>query len=491
MDNNFIQLGGGSISAMELAFLARKAGIFLTVTDILTKDRITDLLMTDQQSCPEEASEQLRFTLLDVKDPQNFVEEEVMTQIESGCGGQLVDVLPATDMQSTYLRNNLHSPRRSWLYSYIDFAQTPEESRLVRSLEKLVEACEIYRTAFVRSGDAFFQAVFDSWKPIIDIVDDVECVESAFCVLVEEDVKTSASLGAPLVQFTLIRGQDATSKLVFGMSHAVYDAISMGQTLQTLADVYNGIGSNPVVKAFHSFVRHIHSFKENSYSYWRKKLQNSSRTTIPCTSAVPTVDGPSTVLIRSVPLPRPPTGITQATLFTLACASTLSRLTNSTDVVFGRVVSGRANLPTALQTVIGPCLNRLPVRVQFTRPQTKTERLVTLQKQQTESLAYETTGLSEIARNCADWPSDTRDFGCWTQYQNVGEEPVLALPGAVGGLRSRPMWEIPVAADFLEVFAVPSGEGTLTVKLISGPGYANDMMTELLEGVCAGLEDTF
>ncbi|RHZ69161.1 hypothetical protein CDV55_104842 [Aspergillus turcosus] len=473
MDSNFIQLGGDSISAMRLASQARKAGIFLTVTDILTKDRIADLLVTTKQPRPEEASEHPPFTLLDVADAQKFVQEEVMTQIEPGCGGQLVDVLPATDMQSTYLRNNLHSPRRSWLYSYIDFAQIPEQDSLVHSLEKLVEVCEIYRTAFVRTGDAFFQVVFDSWKPTIDIVDNVECVESAFCRLVAEDVKRPASLGAPLVQFKLIRGQNTASKLVFGMSHAVYDAISMDQTLQTLADIYKGIDSNRAIKGFHSYLHHIRSSKENSYSYWRQTLQNSSMTIIPCTSSA-VLDGPPSVLIRSVPLPKPPAGITQATLFTLACASTLSRLTNSTDVVFGCVVSGRASLPSALQNVIGPCLNRLPVRVQFTRPQSKRERLITLQKQQAESLAYETTGLSEIARNCTDWPSDTREFGCWIQYQNVDEEPVLPLPGAVSGLRSWPMWEIPVAADFLEVFAIPSGEGMLTVKLISGPGPAEE-----------------
>jgi aryl carrier-like protein len=287
MDNNFIQLGGDSISAMRLASLARNAGVFLTVTDILTKDRIADLLLAAQQARPEEASEYRRFVLLDVADAQKFVEEVVMTQIEPAYGGQLIDVLPTTDMQSTYLRNNLHSPRRSWLYSYIDFAQAPEESRLVHSLEKLVEVCEIYRTAFVRSGDAFFQAVFDSWKPTIDIVDDVEYVESAFSGLVAADVKAPASLGAPLVQFKLIRGQNGTSKLVFGMSHATYDAISVDQTLQILADIYNGVTPKRAIKGYHRYLHHIHSSKETSYTYWRKTLQNSSLTIIPCTSSAP------------------------------------------------------------------------------------------------------------------------------------------------------------------------------------------------------------
>ncbi|KAI9930841.1 Non-ribosomal peptide synthetase [Aspergillus wentii] len=488
MDNNFIQLGGDSISAMRLASLARDKSIFLTVADILTKDRIADLLETDQETELEKESEQARFALLDTTDPSAFVEEVVMSQVQSG-HGKLIDVLPTTDMQSTYLRDNLHGPRRSWFYSYIDFAEILDENRLIQSCEQLVEHCDIYRTAFVRCGDSFFQAVFDSWRPNIDVIDGVESVEDAFDQLVGEEVKMPASLGAPLVQFKLIREQSAKAKLVFSMSHAIYDAISFGQTLQALADIYHG--TTPDIKDFRRYVGHIQLHKTDSYSYWRKTLQDSSMTVLPCNSTVSAQDGPPTVLVRSVPMPKPPFGITQASLFTLACASTLSRLTGSLDVTLGRVVSGRATVPASLQNVVGPCLNRLPVRVQFTPGQTKTEQLAVLQKQQTESLAHETTGLSDISKHCTDWSLDTKDFGCWIQYQNVDEEPVLGLPGALGGLGNKRMWDIPVAADFLEIFAIPSGHGMLTVRIIAGTGYADRVKAELLEGVCAELADIF
>jgi amino acid adenylation domain-containing protein len=484
MDNNFIQLGGDSISAMRLASVARDQGIPLTVTSILTKHRIADLLEGDQEAGLEIETRKSRFASLEVADPLAFVEDELMQQVQSGCGN-LVDVLPATDMQSTYLKDNLHGPRRSWFYSYIDFAQLLDEDRLVQSCEKLVEHCDIYRTAFVRSGDSFFQAVFDSWKPTIGTVDSNEPIESTFDKFVVDDVKLPASLGAPLLLFKLIRGPDSRARLVFSMSHAIYDAISFGQTFQALADIYNG--SVPKIQDFTRYVSHIQSCKADSYSFWRDTLQNSSMTILPCNSPEPAQDSPPTVLVRSVPMPHPPFGITQATLFTFACASVLGRMTSSTDVVLGRVVSGRASVPIHLQNVVGPCLNRLPVRANLTAGENKQQRLAALQKHQAESLAYETTGLSDIVKHCTDWSADTADFGCWIQYQNVDEEPVLDLPGAIGALGSKEMWEIPVASDFLEIFAIPSQDGMLTVRLIGGAGYEASAKAELLDGVCSEL----
>ncbi|KAB8255070.1 hypothetical protein BDV32DRAFT_154598 [Aspergillus pseudonomiae] len=485
MDSNFIQLGGDSISAMRLASLAREQAISLTVANILTKAHIADLLETDQETGLDNVNETSRFALLDAADSRAFVQGQVMPHVQSG-HGKLIDVLPATDMQSTYLRDNLHEPRRSWFYSYIDFSRIPDKHLLVQSCEQVVAHCDIYRTAFVRSGESFLQAVFDSWAPTIDIVDDVD-VEAAFEKLVEEEVKTPARLGAPLIQFTLICGQNGIARLVFSKSHAIYDAISISQTLQMLAEAYNG--STHESQSFRRYVHHIQLQKDESYAYWRKTLQNSSMTRIPCTSTDSTKEGPPTVLERSIQMPTPPFGITQASLFTLACAAALSRLTGSSDVIFGRVVSGRASVPAELQNVIGPCLNRLPVRVQFASGQTKMERLATLQKQQAQSLAHETMGLADIVKHCTDWPADTKDFGCWIQYQNVDEAPVLSVPGAVGRLAHKEMWHVPVAADFLEIFAIPRGDGTLTVRLIGGLGYVEAVKVALLEGLCFELED--
>jgi hypothetical protein len=80
-----------------------------------------------------------------------------------------------------------------------------------------------------------------------------------------------------------------------------------------------------------------------------------------------------------------------------------------------------------------------------------------------------------------------KDFGCWIQYQNVDEQPGLDIPSAVGALGSKEMWGIPIAADFLEVFAIPGANSALTVQVIGGPGYETGIKTRMLEKVCSEL----
>ncbi|KAI1822017.1 acetyl-CoA synthetase-like protein [Xylaria intraflava] len=487
MDNNFIQLGGDSISAMRLVSVARDEGILLRVADILSKDSLSDILEAIPSSTAVAECQESRFSLLDVESPDAFINDTIMPQIDSGHGA-LVDVLPATDMQSVYLRDNLYTPRRSWFHTYVDFDERVDVDRLVQSCEQLTELCDIYRTAFVCVHGLFFQAVFESWKPTVRVVNGLDDIENAFNVEVETVVKSPVRLGAPLINFTLLRSQDSKAKLVFGMSHAIYDGISRRHTLQLLTDLYNG--SAIKVSDFRSFVLHTQSSKVDSYTHWRRTLQGSQMTVVPSTATVDSQGGPPTLIQSFVSMPKQPRGITQASIFTLACASAISRITGISDVVIGRVVSGRAAIPTDLEDVVGPCLNRVPIRVNFDDSQPKINRLYNLHKQFTESIAHYATGLADIVNHCTDWPRNLTNFGCWIQYQNIDEVAVLDIPGAVGNLQVKGLWDVPVASDFLEIFAVPSKEDKLTIKIIAGPGYSRETLDELLEGVCAEIIDT-
>lgn len=51
------------------------------------------------------------------------------------------------------------------------------------------------------------------------------------------------------------------------------------------------------------------------------------------------------------------------------------------------------------------------------------------------------------------------------------------------------MWDIPVAADILEIFALPSQDSMLNVRLIGGPGYKLSAKAGLLDEVCSELLD--
>ncbi|KAI0100223.1 acetyl-CoA synthetase-like protein [Nemania sp. FL0031] len=488
MDNNFIQLGGDSISAMSLVSVARGEGILLRVADILSMDSLSALLGTTHATITATESRESRFSLLDANSLDSFVNGIIMPQIDSA-HGTLVDVLPVTDLQHVYLNDNLHLPRRSWLYSYIDFDGQVDLHRLIQSCEKLVELCNIYRTAFVRVGNSFFQAVFESWRPTVRMISDFDDLESGLTMTVEAEIKSPVQLGAPLITFTSFETQDSKARLVFGMSHAVYDGISQSHTFKLLTDIYNDL--IPRVPKFSSFILYTQSSKIDSYNYWRRTLRDSQMTIVPSVAAAAPQDGPPILIESSISLPTQPYGITHASIFTLACATAVSCITGVSDVVIGRVVSGRAAIPAHLQDAVGPCLNRVPIRVNFDGCKTKVSLLSGLQKQFIESIPHETVGLLDIVKHCTDWPRDITDFGCWIQYQNIDELALLTIPGAVSSVRIKETWEVPVNKDFLEIFAIPNNEGKLTIKIIGGPSFARKTLNELLECICAEIIDTY
>ncbi|KAI0154598.1 acetyl-CoA synthetase-like protein [Xylariaceae sp. FL1272] len=494
MDNDFIQLGGDSISAMRLVAQARNEGMQLRVADILSKDSLSEIIVSKPSSHAKSntvtAAQESSVRVIDSASVDTFARNTILRQVEPG-HGELVRVLPVTEMQRIYLLDNLFIPRRSWFYSYVDFSHGQVDvSRLAQSCERLVQLCDIYRTAFVRMGETFVQAVLASWKPTICELVDLDDIERVFDEMVEGELDSPVRLGAPLIKFSVLVGKDGTAKLVIGMSHAIYDGLSRSRMVQLLADLYNG-ATPPHVPSFHGFIIHNQSIKESSCSFWRKALHGSQMTVLPMkpSTAAPPQDEPPILMQSSVSLPKQPRGITQASIFTLACATALNHLTGNPDIVMGRVVSGRASVTPDLASVVGPCLNRSPVRVSFSESQTKASRLRDLQNRATEAIDHETLGLSDIVKQCTDWDRGTTDFGVLIQYQNIDETPMLAIDGAVGSLRSKELWYIPVASTFLEILATPDNRGQAIIKIIAGSAFERETLSELLKGICAELVD--
>ncbi|KAI1263180.1 hypothetical protein F5Y18DRAFT_429269 [Xylariaceae sp. FL1019] len=427
MDNDFIQLGGDSISAMRLVAQARNEGMQLRVVDILTKVSLSEIVISKTISHVESntvrVAQEPSLSLTDSACVDTFARDAILQQVEPG-HGELVGVLPVTDMQRVYLLDNLFIPRRSCR----------------ATLSSNFATFTVPRSC-VRMGETFLQSVFASWKPTICEMVDLDDTERVFDEVVEGELSSPVKLGAPLIKFSVLVGKDSTAKLVIGMSHAIYDGLSRSRMVQLLADLYNG-ATPPHVPSFQGFIAHSQSINKSSYSFWRKTLHGSRMTTLPmkALTMTPPQDKPPILMQSSVSLPKQPRGITLASIFTLACATALNHLTGDSDVVIGRVVSGRASVAPYLASVVGPCLNRSPVRVSFSESQTKASRLRDLQSQVTKSIDYETLGLLNIIKHYTEWDRSTTNFGVWIQYLNIDETPTLDIDGAVGGLRSKELW---------------------------------------------------
>lgn len=101
-------------------------------------------------------------------------------------------------------------------------------------------------------------------------------------------------------------------------------------------------------------------------------------------------------------------GITSATIFTVACALMLANQVpenTTSDIVFGRIVSGRQGLPPADQVLVGPCTNTIIVRANANPP---FSLLTSIQAQNTHSLPHETFLYDLIRSHSTSWPADTQ-----------------------------------------------------------------------------------
>ena len=158
-------------------------------------------------------------------------------------------------------------------------------------------------------------------------------------------------------------------RLIVRMSHAQYDGISLGPMMKTLTAAYQGLFL-PRVESFASFVKYIIARRESDRKYWQSVLSGSSMTRInilkgSCQSS--TLWSQSYTISGSVKLTRfLPKGVTAATALTACWAAIVASCNRKNNVVFGRVIAGRAGGTNPnISNVVGPCLNIVPVRARW------------------------------------------------------------------------------------------------------------------------------
>jgi brevianamide F synthase len=118
-----------------------------------------------------------------------------------------------------------------------------------------------------------------------------------------------------------------------------------------------------------------------------------------------------------------------ATLIKAAGALVLGQLTQRSDVVFGQTVNGRSGLPLGgIETILGPCINFLPIRVHLQPSWTAVEFLRHVQDRHIQTTAYDHMEFADIVDKGTPWASDTR-FGAIFHHQNIDTKLGISLSG--------------------------------------------------------------
>ncbi|WP_139488493.1 non-ribosomal peptide synthetase [Brevibacillus dissolubilis] len=287
-----------------------------------------------------------------------------------------------------------------------------------QSLNKLIERHEILRTVFVyqqiqhlrqvvlkeRKGNILFEN-------ITHLPQDEQ--EAYLANYKQQDRQKGFDLAKDILfRMSILQTGEQTYRILISYHHIIMDGWCQGILFYELLQIYAArlgkqtLQLEPSVPYSHYIDYLKKQDKEEALDFWRHQLSDySQQATLPQKkkSSAPTeyhqqkhtftLDQQMTKHLNELAIR------CQATLNTLMqaiWATILTTYSNTHDVVFGSVVSGRTPEVAGIEKMIGLTINTIPVRIQSQHPQTFQELVTSLQKQAFESEPYHYVPLYDI-----------------------------------------------------------------------------------------------
>jgi amino acid adenylation domain-containing protein len=308
---------------------------------------------------------------------------------------------------------------------------------------------------------------------------------------------------APLMRLALFELGPGVHQLVWSQHHLVIDGWSRGQLLRELFTCYKAFtaGREPRLERPRGYREHISWLQRQdpgqAERFWTERLAGLTAPTF-IADGDGRPDGPTFRGSRRRDLLLEPASsgalrevarrhrLTLNSLVQGAWALLLAQATGREDVLFGATVAGRpADLP-GVESIVGPFINTLPVRVELIPERRLREWLAGLQERLAEMRRFEHAALVDLQR-WSELPGGVALFDHLLVFENLALPPELA----------HPLPELEIAEDTassltnypLTVIAIPGRELALSILYDAGRFDAPEV-TRMLERL-AGLLTAF
>src|SRR5438132_12368422 len=253
---------------------------------------------------------------------------------------------------------------------------------LRESCEQMLAAHPILRTSFV-GQDVLTQAVWQRVPLPLRVIDATLLSLQEQEDLVHEYQQADRQYGfvreqAPLLRLTVFCLGGQHHQLLWSFHHAILDGWSVSLLLQEFFARYQALsqGDQPQVPASRPYRDYIawlqQQDQQEAEAFWQKQLAGfTAPTPLPLKATQPEAE-PSyrqqdLLLSREVSqgLQRVARGlqITVNTLLQASWAYVLSRYSGQAEVLFGMVVAGREAELVGVESLVGLCINTIPVRI--------------------------------------------------------------------------------------------------------------------------------
>ncbi|OJD36901.1 nonribosomal peptide synthetase [Diplodia corticola] len=397
LDDSFVRLGGDSIAAMKLVSLAAKSSIGLTVAQVFRHLRLEDQARSATLLAKRDDDRVPPFSLL----PRDADVDLLRADAAESCAVEAVlieDLYPCTPSQEGLLSLSArHAEQNAYVLQHVfDLAPTLDVRRMRSAWEETVRTTDILRTRVVHHArHGLLQVVVNdgiSW-----------CEPEDIHAFIEADKQRPMGLGTPLARYAI--SQDARTKhtkLVWTIHHALGDGWALNLVLNKVEAIYRASStvSSPLSE-FRGFIKYMNGRDVDSMvEYWRDTLADVEPVTFPLlpTAVRDAVEDSEVELDHSLPESAATASASLSTILRAAWAIVQSRHSNTDDVVFGEVLSGRSAPVPSIDSLVGPTMVTVPVRVKLPAALTVPALLQNIHTTSTLAIPHEQLGLHRIAR---------------------------------------------------------------------------------------------
>ena len=300
-------------------------------------------------------------------------------------GALLEDLYPLAGMQAGLL---FHSQASGLYVEQLNFGMDGalQLPALIESWEQMLAAHPILRTSFV-GQEALAQAVWQRVPLPLTVMDLTALGQEEQVQQVHAYRQADARRGfdiqqAPLLRLSVFRLGSHQHQFLWSFHHAILDGWSVPLLLQEFFARYQALsqGRQPQLPASRPYRDYIAWLQQQDQAeaeaFWRQQLAGlTTPTPLPLKTsqglaqleAEPSYGQQDLLLSREVSqgLQRVARAlhITVNTLLQASWAYVLSRYSGQDEVLFGMVVAGREAELVGVESLVGLCINTIPVRI--------------------------------------------------------------------------------------------------------------------------------
>ncbi|WP_344318086.1 amino acid adenylation domain-containing protein, partial [Streptomyces javensis] len=413
VEEGFFALGGDSILSMQLVSRARREGLVLTPRQVFQHQSPAALA---RLAPPSGAPAPTDAPAASATPPLPSLTTEDVAAVEQTFPGA-VDTLPLTALQEGLLFHAVYDEAAPDVYMVqfaFDLEGDVDGVRFRRAVDTLLLRHPHLRAGFLHHGLSRPVQVVPRHAPTPWQEIDLSCFSPAeqdgeYERWLAEDRATRFDFTRPpLMRFTLFHLGGGRSRLVMTHHHILLDGWSTPVLVQELFFLYGEAGDDgllPRPAAYRDYLAWLAAQDATAArEAWREALAGVAEPTLLApeaygrTAVVPRefhLDVPAGLTARLTRRARS-SGLTLNTLVQVAWGLLLGRLTGRDDVVFGATAAVRPPEVPGVESLVGLCINTLPVRVQLVPEQGLMELSEAVQARQVALSEHQHLGLSEV-----------------------------------------------------------------------------------------------